>query len=29
MYAGNFIEDMKQGPGKIYLSNGETMEGNF
>lgn len=26
---GNFIDDVKQGKGKVYLTNGEWIEGEF
>lgn len=28
-YEGNFLEDSKNGPGVLFLSNGEYFEGNF
>ena len=29
MYLGDFVEDIKQGEGRIVLTNGEVLEGVF
>lgn len=28
-YLGDFADDLKQGQGKLFLSNGEYFEGEF
>lgn len=28
-YIGGFVDDKKEGEGKIMLTNGEVMEGTF